>query len=172
MNSNGFNQIGYLDHAKPESGLMSAIASETFTAEDLTAIPEDVSLAAAMKIAPDKIVDLVKQTFEVYPNPDGSSYNDFLQNFKTETGFDFEQDYIAAIDGSFWIYTDPSLTSPKFVAAAKIKDSEKFAKTFEASIEKLKQRLESKGQQMDVEQKGDNTFYSSSTPQGQKITLV
>ena len=171
MNANGFNQIGYLNHAQPESGLMSAIATEAFAAEDLIVIPEDVSFATAWKLAPEKIVDLVKQTMELYPNKNQLSYDDFLAMCKAQTGFDFEKDYIDAIDGSFWAYTDPSLTSPKFVAAAKIKDSEKFAEVLQASIGKLREVLQEQGQQLQEEQKGKNTFYLINTPQGQTISF-
>ena len=171
MNTNGFNQIGYLNHAQPDSGLLSVLATETLTAKDLAEVPEDVSLAAAFKLAPDNITKLVKQAMESDPNRTGPSYDEFLQTCKDETGFDFERDFIASIDGSFWVYTDPSLTSPKFVAAAKTKDAEKFAKVLEASIGKIKQLFEKQGTQFNEEQKGENTFYTLTPPSGQAFSF-
>ena len=171
MNSNGYNQIGYLNHAQPESGLLSALATEVFSAEELSAIPEDISVAAAIKLAPEKIIDLIKQSSKSESGEIGSDYVKFLTMCKDATGFDFEKDYIASIDGGVWVYAAPSLTSPKFVAAAKINDNEKFSEILKVSAEKMKQLSDLSGQQFEEQEKGGNTFYSVTTTQGQTFSF-
>lgn len=172
MNADGFNQVGHLDHSKPKEGLLSALATEKFELSDLVEIPENVSFAGAIKLDPEKILQLVKQTTQPGSGSGVNIYEEFKQTVKDNVGADFEKDLVTAIEGTMWGYSDPSLTSPKAVGAVKIKNIEKFKRFYSASMQSMKEQLASSPNgPLQEDTKGENTFYSAVQPGGQTFTF-
>lgn len=126
MNEDGFNETAYLNHQQPLQGIMAALSADAFTDDALSEIPADVGVCNAIKLSPEKILELVHQTISLEMDDSQNTYENFKKDFRERAGADLENDLIASIDGSFWFYGEKSLTSPKIVGAIGLKDEQKF----------------------------------------------
>ena len=169
MNSDGFNQVAHLNHASPNEGLMSAFSTETFKEADVAAIPEETSLTFAMKIAPEKILSMTKQIIKKTAPGGLGDYDQAVLDAKERFGFDLEEDLIKSLDGTAFLYTDRSLTSPKVVAAVRVKDPAKFTKFYDSLNIQLEKKLVQSGMDFQKVEKKDQTFFEVKLPNRMQV---
>ena len=159
MNSDGFNQVMHVNHSTPNEGLLSFLSSAPLQRGDITSIPEDSSLAGAVKIAPDKIISLAKQIAQLSEENGLENYKKTLADVRERFGLDLEKDVFEALEGTAFLYADPSLTSPKLVGAIRVKDPARFAKSFETINAQLEKKLLEIDAGFQKVQKKDQTFF-------------
>lgn len=170
MTQDGFSELAYLDHQQPLEGLLSALSTTPYTGDQgdgLSEIPSDVGTVNAIKLAPQQILNLLKQTYALNLDNSSREYENFTQKINAELGVDFEKDIVASLEGGLWVYGEKSLTSPKIVAAVKLADKEKFQRLIDSVIEKADNDV---NWNIDQEQKSGNTFYTFSPPTGLSIS--
>ena len=166
MNADGFNQVIHLNHASPAEGLLSAFSVETFGNADISAIPDESSMALAMKIEAKNIFSMAKKIMATTGENHLEKFNEAISDAKQRFGFDLEEDLVNALEGTAFVYADRSLTSPKVLAAVRVKKPANFTKFYDAMNKQLEKKLIRDGIGFEKVVKKDQTFFEVTLPNG------
>ena len=140
----GIVSTSILHCPKKIEGLLSIIDVAPLSLNDVSEIPKSVSSVHGIRIAPDKVWELINQT---------SQYADFagidvaIQNLEEDSGLDFERDILKHLDGSIVTFTKLDLMNPTggTILSVGLKDSETFSKHLKKIEEVIQDEAEFQG---------------------------
>lgn len=169
MNADGFNQVFHVNHSTPNEGILTALTAETLDTADISEIPEETGLAAALRLDVANIFSMVKNSLEVSEENTVEKIDEFESMVKDRFDIDLQKDLINALDGTVFFYSDTSLTSPKALAAVKVKDPKSFPATLDKLNQQLKKQLAASGQELAKVEKQGQTYFEAPLPTGMSV---
>jgi prepilin-type processing-associated H-X9-DG protein len=132
LEADGFVNKTLLGFEGQPEGILSLAAGEPLSADALAAIPRDATMAAALRLDPDQVLETIASVVAKIDPQARGEMEEGLADFARETGMDLRNDLLRPLGDVWCVYNSPSeggLIFSGLTAVAKVDDAARMAET-------------------------------------------